>query len=736
MRGFVALLRRRFPLIRNTMAVGAGLALAYIFLAPPEFTATARIIIDARGQKVLNIEDVLPALGSELATIESQVEILRSRRISERVLLARKASAVPAPAAGGAREAATPDAVDEKAVGDFMRMLRVERKGLSYIIDVSFAHGEPIEAARIANAVADAYLADQLETKFSAIRAASQWLKERVADVSGQVRAAEERVQHYRAQHGLVAIGEIELSQRQVADHALQVAIARSKAAEAKARLQQVELLAGSPDQLTAISKAIESTVIIDLRRQRTEVQRKLGNLVSRYGEQHHTVVDARAELETLTRDTDQEISRLVKNARNDFEFTSMQVKLLDQDLEALKKEHAERTLIGIGLAELARDAEATRQLYASLLKRFKETQAQETLQIADARIVAYAAPPLSPSSPRKTLTLALALIGSLMIGIVAALLRESFASEASRLEDVERHTGLPAITILPTMAAPNGQWADRAHRHVAGQLAESNYAQAIFQLHLWMQRLRAERPSTVVLVASALPGEGKSTTAIMIAEYAARHGFRTLLIDADLHTRSLTAQLAPNATSSLVEIATEEAAPSDVIVSAGGRAFDFCPAGRADERPPATVMASPKVAAFLDHARREYEFIIVDTSALLPCADARSLFGEADGALVVRGSMTSYEDVRCAIALARVPATCQLGIVLNAAGPAPNSALGESELDPRRGVGGGASLGRIITARWAGIKRMGASAWSRLKVDSRLSAMRARRPASAKNRW
>jgi len=427
---FVSLLRRRAGRIQSTVVVGIGLALAYLFIATPQYWATALLIVDTRGKRILSVEAVLPSLPSEIATIESQVQILRSRRIPQRVLVE---GASPSNHISNASDghAAEKPAIDEYALRDLMKQLKIERRGLSYVIDVSARDPEPKKAAQIANAMVDAYVADQLETKIMATRDASNWLMGRVAEMSIQVRSAEERVANYRAQYGLVDAGDGLLSKREITDHATQLTIARSKIVATKARLKKVEKLAATLDGPIAIGKAFESTLIAHLLQQQSEIQRNLGKMISRFGEQHPSAVDARAELDTLKRDIAREIDRLLKAATNDFETAQMH--FVDQ-----KQQYADRSLIAIGLSQLERDAETTRQLYVSLLKRLKETEAQESLQTPDARVVAYAAPPLYPSSPKKALTLAFAVVGSLMMGILIALLEDRYASIKRERDDIK----------------------------------------------------------------------------------------------------------------------------------------------------------------------------------------------------------------------------------------------------------------------------------------------------------
>jgi len=434
---FVSLLRRRLWRILSIVAVGIGLAITYLSIATPQYWATGRLIIDTRSKRILTVEEVLPSLPSEIAMIESQVQILRSRRIAEQVLRNSASQANHASYIGEKNVEDKPE-IDEVALAELMKQLSIERKGLSYVIDVSFQDSDPKKAAQIANAMIDTYVADQLDTKVKATRDANKWLKARVAEMSAQVRSAEEHVAHYRAQYGLVDAGNTLLSPREIANHATQLMMAQGNVAKAKAHLHQVEKIAATPDWKIENGEAFKSTVIVQLLRQQSAIQRKLGKMISRLGEHHTSVVDAKTELETLKRAITQEIGRLAKTATKDFQSAQ-------NHFEDLKKRYRDRSVIAIGLSELERDAEATRQLYTSLLKRLKETEAQESLETPDVRVVAYAAPPLHPSSPKKALTLAFALVGSLMVGILIAMLEEKYASIKRKPEDIKRQDEVAA---------------------------------------------------------------------------------------------------------------------------------------------------------------------------------------------------------------------------------------------------------------------------------------------------
>lgn len=424
LRELIGALRRQLWLVAATVVLGMGLAIAYLLFATPEYSAIAQLLIDTRGQKILEADQVSPALDSEIGTLESQVEILRSRRIAQLVYEAGAGSV-----AGSTTKASTSTAEEEK-LRAFMRRMNVDRVGLSYIIDVSFRDKDPNVAAETANKLVDAYVADQLAVKVRATQDAVEWLRSRFEKASEELRAAELRAQQFRSENDLVNGVETQAAgQREIADETERLAETQDKLAKAETTLHQMQQLTATPEQIGAsgtdprIAKAIA-----ELAGQKTAAERRLAAMLSQGDETDPAIRELRAELETVERGLHEEVDRLELVARNDVSAARKEVERLEDRIKELKAEYAERDLKALELAELERKADAARELYTSVLKRLKETEAQETLQTPDARVIAYAAPPLDPSNPKKRLILVLALFGSAMIGFGAALARETLS--------------------------------------------------------------------------------------------------------------------------------------------------------------------------------------------------------------------------------------------------------------------------------------------------------------------
>ncbi len=197
LREFVSRLRRRVRVIALTAAAIIALAVLALAIISPRYTATAILLADPRQQRVVTSEAVLAGIGSDAAAVESQVELIASRALAQRVVgnlgLGQDPEFAPGGLLGGAVDAAAAlfgisrekdeQKRLEEIVDRFQEALKVQRRGLTYVLEVSFSSRDPSKAARITNAVTEAYLADQIGAKYDATFRASGWLNERLTEL-------------------------------------------------------------------------------------------------------------------------------------------------------------------------------------------------------------------------------------------------------------------------------------------------------------------------------------------------------------------------------------------------------------------------------------------------------------------------------------------------------------------------------------------------------------------------
>lgn len=735
------MLWRRRGLILGTAILGPLLALLYVSISPPLYTASTRILIESRAPKIISSESVVPDLGSPDAAVLSQVEVLRSSHLADRVIRElglfgvtprtaqpRNLAEPSNDAADGTSPELAPeiDPLPSGPIASFMRRLNVHRVDPTSLIEVSYTDSDPARAARTANAIADLYLDDQVRAKNVATRRANHWLGTRLAQLKEQVRQREEEIERFKAEHNLFDIGEQSLSERMLSVTSDQLVSAQTAADAAQAKLDQVERLKADRSGITMPGTTLQSELLKEFRRQYADVTRKKTNLTLRFGAQHSEVLNAEAELNDLEKQIDQEIVRTVDTARDEFEAAKSQVALLEEKVEQLKKQLIKGNKVAVDLAELKREAAATSNLYASLLTRFHETEAQESLHSPDARIVSMAVPPLSPSHPRKSLALILALASSLTLALTLAFVREltehvfrsqkdiervlginyvagikrlgssepgaerrawgklivllgkPFADMLQRLRDWRAHAHALARSMVPRRW--RGHWHDSAAHalHVLRPAdpimrpllkgGASDFSDALFLVKNAIDSRTARGAPKIVAVVSAEAGEGKSTLALGLADYVTSCGGSALLVDGDLRGAALTRLLAPETERSIADVVTSDARSADVLTTDATSGFDFSPAplDTSGQRT-VDVLNSPKIAQMLEELKSNYDLIILDTAALGSTVDARPLLKAAEAVLlVIEAGKTKHEAVLQLLRDGSLPPEKLTGVVLN----------------------------------------------------------------------
>jgi capsular exopolysaccharide synthesis family protein len=208
------ILRRNFGFIATVVGAFLALAVVYLTMATPIYTATGELIFDLREPKVVSNNPILQSLGADQYVIDSQVEVVKSLSVAKRVINQLGLRKPPEPAAGttwrrffdfGSKP--TPVASDEIPQAEyeaFARRLTVQRKGVSFVILVSYSHPDPVKAAAITNAVMESYTSEQKKVKVETISAANSWLQSRVDELRQKVIESERRVQQFKTEDAAI----------------------------------------------------------------------------------------------------------------------------------------------------------------------------------------------------------------------------------------------------------------------------------------------------------------------------------------------------------------------------------------------------------------------------------------------------------------------------------------------------------------------------------------------------
>lgn len=642
---------------RRYLIAAVGFAIALItgvvsLQLPNRYEASAIVMLNTRTMTVVDFESVLSGLAIGPETIESEISLIRSAAILGQVidefdlvedpefntdlrdpspvaafvvdmrarldalvrpLLAPFLGEITLPAPGSGAEATR-----YLVLTSLREALTVEQVNLSVSIAIRVMSESPQKAARLANAIAEIYLRDQMTTKAAATENATEWLSERVA---------KQRVELERL--------ETELSRL----------LAASSGSDAQALSEKAERLKDLEDRLLR-----ETALVADLEANAGALRRlqDSGDYASAAsGEtlppalrtQLSAAATGRDKAALITREIDRLDVAIARSREN--------VETLQRGAAKLRDEISTASDAQVRIQQLTSAVEATRLVYEALIARLNETASQFGMLQADGRIVSPAFVPEDPAAPRRTIMVLVAGAAGLALGLALAFLLESLNTRVRSARAFEDAIGLPVLAHMPLLRPPH------SGQRLIDVLARTPMVQESAQslsTALALRELAA--PPKVIMVTSSHPHEGKSTICLMLAQADAILGKSVAIVDADFRRPTMLKSLAPGSNSggdliALLDgrVSLEQATQKD---KATGVAF----LGERRSVPYATrVIASEPFRNLIEKLREIYDTVLIDAPPVLLVSDAFRLGMLADTSIfAVRWNMTSTQTARLGV--------------------------------------------------------------------------------------
>jgi succinoglycan biosynthesis transport protein ExoP len=454
------------------------------------------------------------------------------------------------------------------------------------------------------------------------------------------------------------------MSEQQLADLTKQLIVAQADAASASARYNQFKSIVEQGPNNAVSNAAISSnqtdnTVIQDLRSRYNSVSKREQEITSNFGADHPQAVALRTEKQDIGRQIFEELQQLTASYGNEFKVAQSREESLRQNIEHLTGKNSESDKSLVQLNDLEQRATALKTLYESYLGRFEQASQQQSFPIAKARVISEAGVPVSPSSPKKTMTLGLAIVLGVMAGGALTAFQE-FRERFFRVEgDVRTILGLKFLGYLPLVGKPrkegkffrsrrgekangpeseveDGESFERIMRIVI-EAPRSVFAETLRNAKLASDVMFQGKSDRVIGVVSALPGEGKSTTAANFAALLASSGKRTLLIDADLRNPGLTRMLRTPPKQGLVEAVLGEISWASAVKVDSRTKLAILPVLPNDHlMHTSELLASQGMFNLMENARKMFDYVVVDLAPLGPVIDAKAFAPQVDGFLFV----------------------------------------------------------------------------------------------------
>jgi polysaccharide biosynthesis transport protein len=573
-------------------------AIAYILLSPKLYSATTSLLVDPRQGRSIGAEVTAGSLFSDTGQMESQIKLVSSQTVLKRVVASEKLLSDPefgvAPSGLLSRifsvVSATAPASSKNndiasTVETLSKAISVKRPERTYVIDIQLASQNAEKSARLANAVARAYMDDSVDARNNAVSFESEWVRDRLADIQEKLKIADARIQDYKQQNKFFDASGKSVNDEQINTLSNEIITARAKTAETRARYEQIQKLLRGGKGLDSIVDAQKSSVLEKLRTQAADIARQEANLRTTLGPRHPQYLEIQQQTaDTKSLITD-ELKRIANATSVDFQVAKEGEASLEKELERLRSISDANNVTRPKLRELEREAEAHRSAFEKFSK-VRDTIQQQGADAPVARIIAPASVPDFAYSPRKIPILALALAAGTGLGLALALMAESL----SRKRINENPANKNQVRSAPVRQAPisvssastyskrswkfwqsnkqpqndtqsqgnsqnaphnlNAEVRIAAFTQTSAKRAmtmviedkKSAYYQSVEQLCLRiMTRKLQNTPAPVfVLLTSLEAATGKTTLTSNLGLIAANAGIRTLLIDADTSTAKL----------------------------------------------------------------------------------------------------------------------------------------------------------------------------------------------------
>jgi capsular exopolysaccharide synthesis family protein len=534
----------------------------------------------------------------------------------------------------------------------------------SYIIFVSITSQNPIKAQQLVSTIANDYLASQREARQEALQRVATWLKGRVDDLQSRVFETESAIEKLKAESGIRDTGFNNFSEQQISELNTQLSTARAEVDEKRARLEQARRVINTNADIQSIPELTASTVLTQLRQKQTELSWRAADLQNKAGERYDHLIAIQTELAGINKQINAEAEHILGNMKNAYDIAVMRKQSLEANLQRLTAARGNSETY-VKLRQLRSVADADRDRYQSYLSQYNEIAERRTLQDASARIISPATLPRSPSSSRRMLFYALGGMLGLGVGLLFAFLLEYLRPGVKTSMEIEQSFGRPVVGIIPLVQHRKflGTLYDRLmHRMLDEPL--SHFSEAVHAMRISLELLSAN--PKVILITSALPGEGKSTAAMLLAASSASAGKRTVLLDCDLRQQSTSEAFRNTQQPGVSELTRGTVELMDVITKDPVTKIYMIPAGFMVPNA-ADLLMSQRMRDLIAELRDEFDYIVMDTSPLLPVVDALALATVADKVLViVEWGQTSRLSISEAFKVLRPEAHRVAGIVLN----------------------------------------------------------------------
>lgn len=687
------LIKRKWMVLACILGIFAAAAIASLRQIPI-YEAVGRIAVNKADPNVITFKDSMPVVDyMDPSDLDTEVRILQSDLLALQVV--RQLNLDKRSEFGGQPDLKQPNLVADPLQGDSSRTtsllggfkgnLHASLIPNTRIIEIHYRSADPQLAANAVNTLVATYIEQNFKTKFESTMQASDWLSKQLVDLQMKVETSQEKLVRYQKEHEILGIDEKQnITTEKLDELNKELTLAESERMQKEAAYRQTQ--SADPEAVAAAissdspgnTTSVGSGLIDRLREQQANLKIQIADLSTQFGPAYPKVNQLNNQLKEIDRQFQSETRKAVDHLRGQYLAALQRENMLHDAFEKQKQQANKLNESAIEYTLLKRDVETNRTLYEGLLEKLKEAGVTAGLRSNNIKILDAARVPGAPVEPNIPRNLLFALVLGVTSGVGLAFLLENMDNTVRTTEQAQLISALPSLGMIPlgskspamgshgkqlTLASSSEAVEIVTQARPQSQMAESYRA---LRTSLLLSSLGA--PPKVIMVTSARPQEGKTTTAINSAIVLAQKGVRVLLVDADLRRPSVHKTLGIGPRSGLSNVLTGSATLQQAItVSPVLPNLFVLPAGTPPPNP-AELLASTNMKQVLDELREQFDHVVVDTPPTLSVTDAVVLSPRVDAIiLVIRSGQTTKQALRRARDILMQVNAHVTGVLLNA---------------------------------------------------------------------
>ena len=676
---FLVVLRRKWLVLGFAAAVTVIVAVIS-YMLPKIYEAKVAILVGREGPRLVRQEVIPQESVHQDDFLQNQAAILGSQAFLERVVKRLMDGGFYGKVSPAKREAQITETARR-----LQYQVRVVAMSNSQVLRATVRGSVPERVAKIADALADAFVDMDREKNREMARTAAAWLEKQLADQKVKMGQAESELQAFKEKENIVGgdeddpfatAGLTRLNDEYMSARFQRIALETRIAALKRARAGAAS--GGSEGGTRTLDAEVQIALKDKLKEEYVDANLQLREMAQRYGPEHPDILTLRGKvskiaqelqvLEVPTQVPAPETSAVrMEDLQTEYSIWLNKEKVLAQTLESRKVAVRNLSRTALRYTLLKQDVDLNRQTYDDLLSRLNGARLSGDLSTSTVMVLDRAAVPKEPVEPKPLQNTLAGAVAGLVLGIGLAMLLEHLDSRVKGPEDVARYLGLPILSVVPGMGIARGvSRKEGSAELVTIQEPRSQQSECYRNLRTSILFCSGRPVPRSILVTSAVPGEGKSTTAANLAVVMAQSSRRVLLVDADLRRPSLHRYFPRQAGRGLVRLLHENCPPEEAVQKSGLDGLDLLLCNEIP-KDPSELLGSERMRGLIQKVGELYDVVIIDSPVLVSVPDAVILAARSEVVLLVHRpgaadrDMVQYAKQRLDEVKANI-----LGIVLN----------------------------------------------------------------------